>query len=152
MIKVDFSHRMSRRFWRTRAGTDRTFTIGRRRRSRSRTARRRRRARRGTVRSTTPSNSSRPWSRAPAVASFAPSLPPFSSPSYLSLLSWPFSRYFFSLCLEWKMDRGDFQVKDRHFQQYVHAVPGAEHVRHQIYEPSRGFILEQYSRVTSGRH
>lgn len=45
-----------------------------------------------------------------------------------------------------------FEVKDRHFQQYVHAVPGAEHVRHQIYEPSRGFILEQYSRVTSGRH
>uniref|UniRef100_A0A914V5R8 FERM adjacent (FA) domain-containing protein n=1 Tax=Plectus sambesii TaxID=2011161 RepID=A0A914V5R8_9BILA len=45
-----------------------------------------------------------------------------------------------------------FEVKDRHFQQYVHAVPGAEHLRHQLYEPSREFILEQYNRVTSGHH
>jgi hypothetical protein len=44
-----------------------------------------------------------------------------------------------------------FEVKDGHFQKYVHAVPGAESLRHQIYEPSRGFVLEHYNRVTS-RH
>jgi hypothetical protein len=45
-----------------------------------------------------------------------------------------------------------FEVKDGHFQKYVHTVPGAEHLRHHIYEPSRRFILEQYNRVTSSRH